>query len=110
MKYANQKTITVNREIPSRHSREARFIIYRKNLEAAASNLSGVAFKLYCYIASFGNGYSLDFSPQDFITQYGVSINAARDAVHTLIDKGYLVEIKENEYIFNEVPDDWEYC
>lgn len=104
MKYANQRNFTVNREIPTKNTREAYLTIYCRNLIAAARDLNGNAFKLYCYIASNRNGYSFDFSPQDFINQYGVSINSARSSVQELITKGYLVETKHNFYQFYEVP------
>lgn len=104
MKYANQRNFTVNREIPTKNTREAYLTIYCRNLIAAARDLNGNTFKLYCYIASNRNGYSFDFSPQDFINQYGVSINSARSSVQELITKGYLVETKHNFYQFYEVP------
>ena len=104
MKYANQRNFTVNREIPTKNTREAYLTIYCRNLIAAARDLNGNAFKLYCYIASNRNGYSFDFSPQDFINQYCVSINSARSSVQELITKGYLVETKHNFYQFYEVP------
>ena len=96
--------MTVNREIPTKNTREAYLTIYGRNLIAAARDLNGNAFKLYCYIASNRNGYSFDFSPQDFINQYGISINSARSSVQELITKGYLVETKHNFYQFYEVP------
>lgn len=112
MKYANQRNIVITRNVPSKIATEAKLNIYCRNLEAAARDLTGVAFKLYCYLASFENGYSLDYSPQDLADKYGISINSARDAVRILIDKGYLAEIDNNEYLFKEVPykgEAWDY-
>ena len=109
MRYANQRRITINRELPNNNSRNKHLTIYCKNLYAAMRNLSGVAFKLYCYLCSFKDRETIEYTAQDFIDESGVGSTSARDAVRTLIDKGYLFEIKENEYIFHEVPDDWEY-
>ena len=110
MKYANQRNFTINREIPTKNTHETYLTIYCRNLNAAMRDLSGVAFKLYCYLCSFKDRETIEYTAQDFIDESGVGSTSARDAVRTLIDKGYLFEIKENEYIFHEVPDDWEYC
>lgn len=104
MKYANQRNFTINREIPTKNTHEAYLTIYCRNLNAAMRDLSGVAFKLYCYLCSNKDGYSFDFSTQDFMNVSGAGSTSAREAVNTLISKGYLVETKHNCYRFYEIP------
>ena len=104
MKYANQRNFTINREIPTKNTHETYLTIYCRNLNAAMRDLSGVAFKLYCYLCSNKDKYSFDFSTQDFMNVSGAGSTSAREAVNTLISKGYLIETKHNCFDFYEAP------
>lgn len=104
MKYANQRNFTINREIPTKNTHETYLTIYCRNLNAAMRDLSGVAFKLYCYLCSNKDRYSFDFSTQDFMNVSGAGSTSAREAVNTLISKGYLIETKHNCFDFYEAP------
>lgn len=102
-KYANQKTITINRDIPERG--KGQFLqIYNQNIAQAARDLTAVGFKLYLYFASNQKGYEKDYSPRDFANIYGVSYESARKAPQNLVDNGYLVIGDKNTMEFFETP------
>lgn len=102
--YANQKTITINREAPKAGCGKQYLSIYSDSLAKAARLLSSVGFKLYLYLASNQNNYTKDYSPRDFANVYGVSYESARKAPQNLIDNGYLVPTEGNKLAFYEEP------
>lgn len=103
--YANQKTITIQRDTVDQKNRGKQYILaYTENIANAARNLNGSAFKLYIYLLSNQDGFTKDYSPQHFENIYGVSNSSAKRAFQELIEAGYIEYNNKNNYNFNEVP------
>jgi archaellin len=98
---ANQKVVKVSKEVCDKGHLYATI-----NLEAmskAACDLDAGAFKLWCYFAKNQNGYEFALSSKDVGQNFGMKIKQYNNAVKELIDKGYLVISKGNNYIFYEI-------
>lgn len=104
MSYANQKIITINRELPKQGTKEPYLCIYADRLSMAAENLNNTAFKLYIYLITNANNFKLEFSPQHISNNYGISLSSARRAITELIEKGYVVETSSGRFEFYEMP------
>ena len=103
--HPNQRTIIINRDLPKKTKENQRPYVaaYIDNIAAASKDLNGVAFKLYCYLLSNENYFSLSFSPQDFVNNFGGTIKSAQTAFQELEQKGYIICREKNTFIFNEV-------
>jgi hypothetical protein len=100
MTYPNQRSICVHRERATTD-----FLgIKNENWKAAARDLSAHAFKLYIYLASNANNYTLALSPVAVRQEIGMARSTFHDQFHVLLDKGYLVPSHGNTYDFYEVP------
>lgn len=99
---ANQKTV---KTIKEKCSKENLYGMYNLDaLQAAAINLKGEAFKLWCYIGKNQNGYIFALSKVDAM-RWGIGSKSSYDrAVKELIEKGYLVNTGGNNYDFIEYP------
>ena len=77
--YANQRTYIIHRINPINKG-----VVYLSIAASALANASRIltptSFKLYLYLATNKDGYSLDFSPKHFSELYGVSYDSARKA------------------------------
>ncbi|MBE6746145.1 MAG: hypothetical protein E7558_01660 [Ruminococcaceae bacterium] len=60
--------------------------------------------RLYLYLASNANGYTLALSPAAIRRDIGMARSTYHDQFHILVDKGYLVPINGNTFEFFEVP------
>ena len=98
----NQKTLCINKE---QCSKQNLFAMYNlKALQSAMIDLKGESFKLWCYLNKNQNGYSLALSKVDALN-WGIGSKSSYDrAISELIDKGYLVKNKGNNYYFYELP------
>ena len=77
------------------------------NLDAfngALSELTPIAFKLYCYLMRNQNKYKSALSRQDVVSVCNISDSSYQKGVKELIDKGYMVQEKGNIYIFYDIP------
>ena len=77
---------------------------------SAAKRLDAGAFKLWCYLSKNKPDYSFALSNAAAKDEYGIGKSQYDKAVKTLIDLGYLIEIKEfgkNNYYFVEYPDQY---
>lgn len=103
--HPNQRTIIINRDLPKKTKENQRPYIaaYIDNIAAASKNLNGVAFKLYCYLLSNENYFSLAFSPQDFVNNFGGTVKSAQTAFAELEQKGYIICREKNTFVFCEV-------
>ena len=98
--YPNQRIICVHREAV-----KTDFLgIRNDNWKAAARDLSAHAFKLYIYLASNANNYTLALSPAAVRQEIGMARSTYHDQFHVLLDKGYLVPSHGNSFDFYEVP------
>lgn len=98
--YPNQRMVYVHREAV-----KTDFLgIRNDNWKAAARDLSAHAFKLYIYLASNANNYTLALSPAAVRQEIGMARSTYHDQFHVLLDKGYLVPSHGNTFDFYEVP------
>ena len=98
--YPHQKFIKVNKA-PLNNS----FLSINKNVwKAASKDLGGTGLILYLYFASNKPDYHFAFSPADVIRETGIGKTSVYKYFDIMIQKGYLVPINGNTYIFNEVP------
>ena len=105
--YPNQKTIFIHRNMPKQTKEDKRPFVaaYTDSIETAARTIhKPTSFKLYMYFLCNKNEYRFALSPQDFSNRYGVSVDAAKDAVNDLISLGYLVLREKKTYDFYEYP------
>ena len=96
----NQKLIKVHKE-PTKNAIHAQ--INMEALEASAQRLQAGAFKLWVYMAKNQNNYEFALSSKDCNDRFGIGIKQYNNAVAELKEKGYLVEIGKDIYVFNEV-------
>ncbi len=63
----------------------------------------GNAYTFYLYLCLCANAdnYQFEFSPQQIEQQFGLPYNTVRDNIKRLIDKGFLVPIKEGSNIYD---------
>ena len=105
--YPNQNTFLINKEDVKRESGKSRpyLTAYIDTIQTAAKNLTGNSFKLYIYLLSNSNNFTSAFSPKDVAEKYGCSVDSAREAFKTLINKGYLtlIEGTKTRYIFKDI-------
>jgi DNA-binding MarR family transcriptional regulator len=96
--YPNQYTITINKDVVKQQKGRNRvyLIIYRNNLTTAMKQLSGTAFKVYIYLASNQDGFTLGYSPQDISNETGISKDSARKALKEFEEKGFLFADKSH--------------
>ena len=101
--YANQKTYIIHRINPVNKG-NVYLTITASALANASKILTPTGFKLYLYLATNKDGYSLDFSPKHFSDLYGVSYDSARKAPADLMNNHFLVPNKDGKYDFYEEP------
>lgn len=100
----NQRHIIINRTMPQKGEKKRFLTVYYHNIAAAAQELSEVPFKLYVYLLCNEDKYDLWFSPAAFAKDFGVSAGAARRAVNSLIEAGYVMDLENNKLAFYEEP------
>ena len=66
---------------------------------AAAANLSGAGFKLYCYFESFPWGAST-YIQKDFMTKINIIYRTATAAFEELIKFNYLSPYSDSTYFY----------
>ena len=98
----NQRIIYIERI--SDQVRKEFFKIGHEQLNKAASDLGGNAFKLYIYLCDNQADYRLELSSKHFISWSGTSESTYDRAFKELKEKQYLIECqdKKNVYLFVE--------
>ena len=107
--YANQRRITIHREVPkgTKESKRSYVIAYNDNINDAMKNLNkATSFKVYMYMLGNVDEYRFALSTQDIADVCGMSKDTAKSAVNDLIEKGYLVLRDKHSYDFYEHPID----
>ena len=105
--YANQRRITIHREVPkgTKESKRSYVIAYNDNINNAMKSLSkATSFKVYMYMLGNVDNYHFALSTQDIADVCGMSKDTAKSAVNDLIEKGYLVLREKHSYDFYERP------
>ncbi len=102
--YANQKRIILGHleDITHKEGTQEQWIRSLKiePIKEAMRVLNGNGFKLWIYLLSWeGQGY-YDFSPANIAKTLNISDEGARNARQELVNKGYLIQNKENIYEF----------
>ena len=98
----NQKIVKVTKEPCDKQHYYG--VINLLAMEKAALDLDAGAFKLWIYFAKNQNNYEFALSSKDAEETFGIKIKQYNNAVTQLIDKGYLVNTKGNNYTFLENP------
>lgn len=99
---ANQKRVIINKEKCDMLNHYA--VVNINALQQAMCNLKKAGtFKLWMYLAKNQNGYSFDLSCVD-CGKWGIKPDTYHAAVKELIEKKYLIEIKNKNYDFYEIP------
>lgn len=99
---ANQKTIKTIKEPCNKDNLYSMYNIDAQ--QAAALDLKGETFKLWCFIGKNQNGYTFALSKVEAM-KWGIGSKSSYDrAVKELIEKGYLVETSPNHFTFYEKP------
>lgn len=108
MSAPNQRIIYIERV--SDKVRSDFFKIGNEQLNQAASDLSGNAFKLYVYLCNNQNSWKLELSSKHFVAWSGTSDSTYDRAFKELKDKQYLIKApeKKNIYLFVEVSRNYE--
>lgn len=106
MSVPNQKII----KIAERTERNRDNLYTTTNLEAlqiAMLNLKESGLKLWLYLNKNQEGYNLELSPKA-CESWGIKKTSYYRAVEELIEKGFLVPLRENSniYFFYELPQD----
>ena len=98
--YPNQRNIKITRERAT-----VDFLgIKTENWQAASRDLGATALRLYLYLASNANGYTIALSPAAVRRYIGMARSTYHDQFHILVDKGYLVPAAGNTFEFFEKP------
>ena len=101
----NQKVVRVSKEICNNEKKENYYArINLAAMDAAAINLDAGAFKLWVYFAKNQNGFEFALSSKAVQETFGMKIKQYNNAVNALIEGGYLVITKGNNYTFLEKP------
>ena len=88
----NQKLIRVVKAVSDADNPYS--IFNKAALEKAMKKLSGNEFKLWAYLAANKDGYEFGLSRKDACEVCGIAKNTYLNAVNTLIEKGYLVQVE----------------
>ena len=101
-KYANQYTIIIG----PRLERDAEHEYTKQSIEAlqrAMVELKGESFKLWMYLSKNKDGVEWDLGPKA-CEAWGIKKDSYYKAKDLLVEKGYLIPVSENRYMFCEVP------
>lgn len=98
--YPNQRMVKIHRE-PAKSD----FLgIKNANWQAAARDLGPHGLRLYLYLASNANNYTLALSPAAAREAVGIPRSTYFDYFQIMLNKGYLVPATGNTFDFYEVP------
>ncbi|MBQ9673282.1 MAG: hypothetical protein IJV39_01510 [Ruminococcus sp.] len=99
MSYPNQKIVTVAKEKCDKSNLYAKINI--NALQKAMEDLRTNSFKLWVYFAKNRPYHTFALSAVD-CKKWGIKTDSFHSAVVDLIKKGYLKQLKGNEYTFYE--------
>ncbi len=103
--FPNQRIVKVHRE-PVKYD----FLgIKNDNWQSASRALGPHALRLYLYLASNADNYTLALSPSAIERDIGMPRSTYHDQFRKLINLGYIVDHENNRYSFYETPRDNEH-
>ena len=101
--YNNQKAIRV---VKAESNADHPYSIFNYAALQKALSLPPVAFKIWTYLAANKNGYEFGLSRTKVCEVCNIAKNTYLNAVNTLIEKGYLVQVELrpnlSDYLFIE--------
>ncbi|WP_418841586.1 hypothetical protein [Ruminococcus sp.] len=101
MSYPNQKTISIDKMPCDKNNKYA--VINQYAMQKAMCQLKTMgSMKLWLYLAKNKPDYKFDLSCAE-CGKWGLKPDAFHTAVKELINKGYLLKNKANEYTFIEI-------
>ena len=102
--YPNQRTVIISDNYVNMTGGRQYLVAYVSDIEKAAKELNGTAFKVYMYFCGLSSGFQCEYSPKHIQKAYGVSEDSARDAIKELREHGFLTQHTDNTYIFHRNP------
>ena len=99
--FPNQRAINIHRDTVVKKSGRNYACIYKDNLLEACRNLKPSTFKLWVWLASNQNNYSLEYSPSYIQKVLHMSIPTAKGAFNELKEKLYLIQDDNKDYLFH---------
>lgn len=103
--YPNQRVVTIFKEdytnIEYKKQSKSFLQVDNDDWQDAAARLTHGGLKLYLYLASNKDGYSVALSPADIERKIGLSDSTYRRAFKELITEGYIEQKQGNVYWFN---------
>ena len=103
----NQKIVTIHKELCDNTCKENYYAkINLVAMEAAAQALDAGPFKLWVYFAKNQPGYQFALSSSAVAQTFGMKRTQYDNAIKTLKERGYLIQIKGDFYEFHEVAVD----
>lgn len=101
--YANQKVITIKK--PKANKENTYSVMNKEYLFDAIEELTHNELKVYLYLSSNQDGYTLALSPQEIADRLGASKGRIQVAVRGLVEKGYIESEfnngEKNQFVFN---------
>lgn len=98
----HQKVVSVKKEMTDEKHYYCK--INLNALESASRDLQAGAFKLWIYFSKNQPNYTFALSSKEVEESFGIKIKQYNNAVEELIEKGYLVQEKGNQFFFYEIP------
>lgn len=98
--YPNQKTVIVQKTPTEAEQVYCKFD--KEGLFRAVQELTHNELKVYLYLASNKDGYRAGLSTADIAERTNANQRRVQSAVNGLIEKGYLIQLQNNEYLFCE--------
>ena len=99
MSVPNQRIVKVHKD----NTQKEPFLSLNIELMAAVYSDLGNAYTFYLHLCLCCNtdNYQFEFSPQHFKNKYNLPVSTTNDKFKELVEKGYLVPIKEGSNIYN---------
>ena len=102
MSFANQKAVRIEKEPCDLKNHYSKINI--DALQNAMNVLTKMcSMKLWLFLSKNQNGYKFDLSCAD-CQKWGLKPDSYHAAVNDLIEKGFLVKLSGNQYVFKEMP------
>lgn len=103
MTVANQKLIKIHK---GNLQKEPFLSLSVETLANAYRELQNAyTFYLYIILCCNANNFTVEFSPQNILNQFGMPLSTTQDQIKKLIAKGFLVQKHENSNVYDFYAD-----